>query len=170
MGKAHRRTSWTAEKKAILKKKYGTMPIEQLAHELECTVSALVNQASIMALRLPKETRHKMRGKSRSWSDEDDAFLKENYEILEREALARKLGRSVAAIGWRMHVLSLKLSKETVQDRVLRGTRISDPDEVISRCLPPEFLTRKIPGARLRNIATGTLVEAPGLIIHQGDR
>ena len=104
----HDYKAWTRQDEQFLKDNYDTMSIGILARRLGRTRSATINRINKLNLRKkPKE----LKNQSKTWTKDDDKFLKNNYGKLINEEIAKRLGRTEKAIQLRVSKMGLRKNK-----------------------------------------------------------
>lgn len=105
----HKKSSWTDWQKRYLERYNGKKSLESIARTLGKTPSAVSEYVKKGELPKPVvaiSTKH-----TKSWTVEDDLFLRAMYGKLTRDEIAQKLNRTPKAVARRAERLQLKVKK-----------------------------------------------------------
>ena len=121
---------WTASEIKIVRARFLTTDTQKLADRLGRTVLAVISRAGSMGLRKTKPA-------SPPWSKKEDALLKKLYPNKENTTpnIARQMGRSVAAIIARAHILGIKRKNppwSRKEEALLRKIYLTHEDKEIA--------------------------------------
>lgn len=118
----------------------GRLPFSKMATELGVNHNKLI--------RLAAQHGYRARPNNRPWTDEDDAYLRQNYAVMSQKAIAEALRRSVATVGWRAGKLGLTRRTAAERRDAFAGNgapnaseRPGDPDDNLPLGLGDGFLS-----------------------------
>lgn len=95
---------WTDEEDAYLRKHYGKMTRKELAEALDRTIPLVSWRARKLGLTVGRRTVDK----PRSWTAQEDTYVRENFDQMTYEAIAEELDRTSAAVASRIVRLGLR--------------------------------------------------------------
>lgn len=105
----HKKSSWTDWQKRYLERYIGKKSLESIARTLGKTplaVSEYLKKGELPKPVVTSSTKH-----TKSWTVEDDLFLRAMYGKLTRDEIAQKLKRTPKAVARRAERLKLKVKK-----------------------------------------------------------
>lgn len=112
---------WTPKEDAMIVRHYESERLHKLAARLNRTVAAIRTRRTVLR-RTSGQPSAQLR-----WTPAEDAFLLANYDSAGRQFVAQHLGRSVAAITHRRHILRLRTGEPWLTHNYRRQTSATHP-------------------------------------------
>jgi hypothetical protein len=109
--------NWTEEKIKYIKENIH-LSNKELGKILGTSYKAVSSKFKVLGIkRTPEQIKQIRMDAQRTWTLEEEQFLRDNYEQFSSREIAEKLGKAKCAVKNRVHTLGLKLSDEIIKER-----------------------------------------------------